>query len=498
MSKALWLLAVASGGVAWGLSFGRQPLPWLAAVALVPLLLALARSPRARFSFLLGWVFGVAAWLTGIPWIVYTLRTYGGLPVALSWLLVLALASFLALYQGLFAALAARWLRRPAGWALVAVPAAWTGLEWVGGWLFGGFPWNLAGYAWISVPGALPLSAWVGVWGVSFLVVAFNTGVAASLDARRPAPLVVAVVLVIGLLVAGHGLAPAPEDSAGDAVRLVQPNTANSVVPDWREIRRSYQRVFDLSRSACDEPGALLVWPESAAWPYELETPEPLHFQFRADVLGLAALGCPVILNSAFYDDRGQLYNSAFLVSPQGERHRYDKRELVPWGEHVPLGDILPFVGKLARNAGEFTPGRDVGLLPWGEQKLGMAICFEAAFPGRVAETVEHGATMLATISNDAWYGDSAARWQLFRAVRFRAAENRRSMLRAAITGITALVGADGSVVDALPVDTVGVLSAQVHGRADLSLFTHAPWLVPVLCWLLVAFAIVRFRRKRE
>ncbi|MCB1057929.1 MAG: apolipoprotein N-acyltransferase [Acidobacteria bacterium] len=497
MTQLLWPLLAAAGGVMWGLCFGRQPLPWLGAVALVPLLVALAHSKSRRFAFLLAWVHGVAGWLTGIPWIVYTLRTYGGLPTGLSWVLLFGLAGFLSLYQGLFGLFAARWLRRPVGWTLLAVPALWTALEWLGGWLFGGFPWNLGGYVWVSMPGALPLTAWIGAWGISFLVVAFNTGLAASLESRTARPALAMGLPVVLLLAFGVLTAPADEPDGGEPVRLIQPNTANAITPDWQKIRQSYQRVFDLSREACDRRGALLVWPESAAWPYELETPGANHVQFRADVERLAAQGCPVILNSAFTDDHGRLFNSAFLVTPEGEHYRYDKRELVPWGEDVPLGDILPFVGKLARNAGEFTPGESVGLLPWGEQKLGMAICFEAAFPARVAETVQAGATMLATISNDAWYGDSAARWQLFRAVRFRAAENRRSMLRAAITGITAVVTPAGAVRDRLPVDTVGVVSTQVRGRSDRTLFSRAPWLVPVLSWLLSAFVIVRSRRRK-
>lgn len=493
------MLLVVAGGIAWGLGFGRQPLPGLAAVALVPLLVAAVRFRGRKLPWLLGWIYGTVGWITGIPWIVYVLETYGGLPRGLSVLLLVALAAFLALYTACFAGLAARWLAGPWGLALVALPALWVGFEWVQSWAFGGFPWNLAGYAWTTVPGALPLAAWIGAWGVSLLVVMVNVGVAAGVLRRSWAPPVAALGASAALL--GWGLATAaPPMPAGDGapVRLLQPNIVNAVVPDWREIRANTERVFAMSESACDAPGALVVWPESAAWPYELEAPERHHRAFRRELLALVRRGCPVLLNSSHHGDRGELYNSAFLLPVAGEPGRYDKRELVPWGERIPLKSVLPFVGKLARAAGEFTAGEGVGLVAWDEQKLGLAICFESAFPELVAESVAGGATLLATISNDAWYGDSAARAQLFQAVRFRAAENRRPLVRAAITGITAVVGADGSVIERLPIDEVGVLAAEVVGGSSLSPFSRAPWALPAACWMLVAFVIVRGWRRRR
>lgn len=506
----LSILAAAVSGVLWGLSFGRLP-PWLppllSSVALVPLLVALHRTTGPKLPWFLGWIFGLCAWITGIPWIVYTLQNYGGLPQALSIVLLAGLAGFLGLYFALVAALAARFLR--SGQTLLAlpgVPAAFVGMEWAQSWLFGGFPWNLGGYTWIDVPGALPLSAWIGAWGVTFVVVLVNTGLALTfqggsgtgLELRRWQPAAMAVGVAVGFCLFGWATAVPSElevedrNSSALPVRLLQPNVENAIVPDWQEIRRNYERVFDLSREACDTRGALLVWPESAVWPYQLGAPERHHRQFRHDLDALTDRGCPVILNSPHYGDRGELFNSAFLLTPEGTLDRYDKRELVPWGERIPLKEILPFVGKLARNAGEFTPGEAVGLLPAGEEQLAMAICFESAFPSLVAESVAEGATLLGTISNDAWYGDSAARDQLFQAVRFRAAENRRPLIRAAITGITAVVGPDGSVRQRLPKDEMGVLAASVSGGHGRSLFSRAPWAVPALCWLFVSSAIVR------
>jgi apolipoprotein N-acyltransferase len=458
-------------------------------VALTPFLLLLGKGR----GFALGVAHGVAYWLVAIAWIAPTLQVYGGVGGALSWVLLGLLALYLALFHGLFAAAGARLLRRADArgdaLALVALPAAWVALEWLRAHLFGGFSWNLAAYAWTDVPGALPLAAWVGAYGVSYLLLFANTGLALAVARRRAAPAVVGVALpLLALALGGRWAVPETPRGPGQPVRLLQPNIANLVAWDAAAVEANYRKLLAQSHSACDEPGALLVWPESAAWPFALER----HARLAEDVGRLAAAGCPVLLNSIHEDD-GKSFNSAYLVSGpvlgEAAPQRYDKRHLVPWGEYVPLGELLPFVGRLARAAGDFTPAAELRLLAWRSERLGPAICFEVIFPGETAALARAGATVLVTITNDAWYGDTAAPWQHFRAARFRAAENRRPLLRAAITGISALVGPDGSVVDWLAPFAEGTLEARVVGRRDLSPYARRPWLVPASCALLAALA---------
>ena len=121
-----------------------------------------------------------------------------------------------------------------------------------------------------------------------------------------------------------------------------------------------------------------------------------------------------------------------------------------------------------------------------------MSICFEIVFPGEVAARVRDGATVLVTITNDAWYGDTSAPWQHFRAARFRAAENRRPLIRAALTGVSAFISPRGEVVQILGVGEEGILQASVSGRRSLSLYSRFSWFVPLASWLLLAFAILR------
>ncbi len=371
--KANALQAMASGAAfAW--CFAASPPPLLAFVALAPFLLLLSQPKTLR----LGWLFGAAYWLAAMPWIVATIETFGGVPPGLSHFLLLLMALYLGFESAIFAWLGAKIWRHGGGQGSLlryaGLPALWVLLEAQRGFFFNGFPWNLAAYAWTDLPGALPLSAWVGALGVSFLLVFANVAVASAWETRRlavPAACLLAVLLVL-CLAGRFSRADAPT-RGGIEVRLVQPNSA--ITRDSEQIERQYQRLLDLSAAECDPSReVLLVWPESAAWPYLYER----SLRLRDDLARLSARGCHVLLSSASSEaavgqEVGQEQgwrNVALLVGKLGVEAEYAKRRLVPWGEYVPLKSVLPFVGYLARNAGEFVPGKELGLMDIGGEKL--------------------------------------------------------------------------------------------------------------------------------
>jgi len=482
------ILFAVMGGAIWAVHFGRSPLDVSCWVALSPLLLLLSFPHSGRLAFIHGFV----GWMVALSWIPQTLVTFGKLPLAGAIPLTGLLAAFLAGYQAVFGWLGGKiWRRWPVA-RLVLLPALWVALEWLRTYVFGGFPWNLAAYAWVDVPGALPLAAWIGPYGVSFLVVLTSAGAAASIERRRWQPAVLCFLVALLLLpMAGRWsqrrseaeIAAARDiESRGVSVRLLQPNIANLVAYDAVAVLQNYQKVIELSNANC-EPGSLVVWPESAAWPFLYHDREDDH-RLEKDVRAMTERGCSVLLNSS--EKMGDsYYNSAFLVSPGGVVKRYDKRHLVPFGEYVPFRGLFWFVDKLAREAGEFRPADQTVLLPWGRDQIGMAICYEVVFPDEVAALTRRGATLLATVTNDAWYGDTWAPWQHFRAARFRAAENRRTLLRAAITGVSGLIDPDGSVRYQIGVFQDGVIRGRVVGETGLTPYVRAPWLVPLLCTLL-------------
>ncbi|HET9765717.1 MAG TPA: apolipoprotein N-acyltransferase [Thermoanaerobaculia bacterium] len=485
-----WVAFAAAGGLLWAAQFEPRAYvvaPW---IALVPLLLLMG-APRPAW---LGFVHGLVYWLASIPWIASTLETYGQLPRWLSWALLGLLAAYLGLFHAAFAGIGARLWRRGGWMALVGLPALWVVLELLRGWLISGFPWNIAAYAWVDVPGALPLSSWVGPWGISYLLVLANLGVAATVAWRRPRLGAIAVLVPLVLLpLAGRFAHGEARSGPPQPVRLLQPNIANLVSYEPLPALRNYGRVLAMSEQACDVPGALVVWPESAGWPFGY----PADANFRDDLHRLVARGCPILFNTAFEESDKRWRNAAFLLAPDLREQRADKRHLVPFGEYVPAKAFFPFLDSLARNAGDFTAASELRLLEWGRERLAVAICFEVIFPGEVAEAVREGATVLVTITNDAWYGDTSAPWQHFRAVRFRAAEERRPLVRAAITGISALVRADGSVASQLGPFAEGVLRGNVIGSAGLSPYARLPWLGPVLAWILAIGALALARRRR-
>jgi apolipoprotein N-acyltransferase len=486
-----WLdVAVAVvGGLLWAMCFTRTEyvlLPW---IALAPLVWLLGR-PRAA---LLALIHGTVSWIAAIPWIIPTLVTYGEIPRPLAIVLFTLLAAYLGAYHAAFA-----WLARPlwrhGGPALLALPALWCVLEVVRSWLISGFPWNLAGTAWIAVPGALVATSWIGVHGVSFLLVLANAGFARAFARRRWEPAAgAALSALLVLAFAARWAGPRPEQGPPIPVRILQPNTPILDLADRAEIADAYQKMLQLSRDACDRKGALVLWPESAGWPYILER----DAGFRADVEAQAARGCGILLNSPRFDD-DLVYNAAFLIRRGADTVHYDKRHLVPFGEYVPMQEVLPFVGALARNAGSFVASDRISLLHYGPVELGLAICFEITFPAEVAALAREGATALATLTNDAWYGNSSAPWQHLRAARFRAAENHRTVLRAALTGVSAWIEPDGSLAATLSVGEQGILRGELAPRHELTPLARAPWTVPIVCLsvCVAAFLFVIFDRR--
>ncbi len=483
---ALLYPAALLAGVVWGLCFATRTTVFLPWVALVPLLFLARQSNGMRLAFL----HGFGAWLVAIPWIAHTVTVYGGLDPYLGFLALFLVAAYLGSYHLAFAVLSRRLLRVSPWLTLVSLPAAWVALEWVRTFLFSGFPWNLAAYSWIEVPGALRASSWIGAYGVSYLVVLSNVGLFLAAHQRRLSLAGAGVAIPLAILLAA-GLSPVSvEEPSPLSVRLIQPNTPILTDASSPGVAEAYRKLFRLSRQACDRPGSLIVWPESAAWPYAFER----DATFRGHVEELAGLGCTVLLNSPRWSEE-EVFNSAFLIEGRGVQS-YDKHHRVPFGEYVPLAGLLPFVGSLARNAGDFSAGRNKGILIWGDQKIGISICFEVIFPSEVADRVADGASILATITNDAWYGDTSAPHQHLRAAQFRAAESGRPLLRAALTGISAIVSADGAILHSLGVGEEGVIAAQIQPRHHRTPYSAVPGLVPALSVALTVFAIFWTRKK--
>ncbi len=469
-----WLLALLSA-ILLVLAFPRFSLAFLAAVALAPLLVAVAREARPRRRFLLGWAAGVLYWFGVCYWIQFVLAQYGGVGEAGGWALFLLFCAVKAIHLGVFALLAGVLIRH--WWAVPAVAALWVAIEVTHGSL--GFAWLALGNAGIGMSIPLRLAPYTGVYGLSFVFAMMNTALALAVLRRPRAQL--AWLFVLFFLVFLPRL-PEPRRAAERAV-LVQP--AISETAEWtvESVDRMHRDLVRLSTEAARGPAGT-PGPAVIAWP---EVPAPLYYdedpQLRAHVAALArATGAHVLLGAVGHRADGAPLNSAALVSPAGNLvSRYDKINLVPFGEFVPwpFGAVTQ---KISAEAGDFAPGNRLVVSPVDGHRVAAFICYESVFPRFVRRFAADGAEVLFNLSNDGYFGDSAAREQHLDIVRMRAVENRRWILRATNDGRTATIDPAGRIRAQLPPYVEAAQRTGFTYIAGQTLYTRTGDWFPLLC----------------
>jgi apolipoprotein N-acyltransferase len=399
------------------LVFPGFSLTFLAPFALIPLLYALDRKPDLRFAYATGVLF----WFGLCNWIQFTLANHAGTGEAGGWTLFVLFSLAKGTQMAVFGFLAARALRTR--WAVPATAALWTFFEWTH--QYTGFAWLLLGNATIGWPYLPRLGPITGVYGLSFVLAI----VSAAIVKRQPAWL--AVLLVPALLPALPSAQPTRQTAL-----VVQPNIPEE--EQWTEasIQRMQQRLAELSTPQA--PVDFVVWPEVPAPIYDTDQGLPgiavkAHARFLAGVVSRAKDDAPL--------------NSALLISPEGRRiSRYDKVNLVPFGEFVPWPFEL-VVRKISSEAGDYRPGKEAVVA----DRVGTFICYESVFPTYIRQFARNGAQVLFNISNDGWFGKSAARFQHFQIVRMRALENRRWIVRSTNNGISAAIDPAGRVTQEEP-----------------------------------------------
>jgi apolipoprotein N-acyltransferase len=416
------------------LIFPGYDIRWLAAVALTPLLVALAREESAGIRFLYGWLAGVVYWFTLCTWIQFVLEVHGGMGRWGGWACFLLFSVLKALHLGAFGWLAGPLMWRP--YALPAIAAIWVGLERTHGTF--GFAWLDLGNAGIDMSLPLRLGPLVGVYGLSF-VFAMMAAAVAVVILRYPRKFLWPLAALLCL----YALPSIPQTlHASDRVLTVQPNIGTEV--QWtEETQRGMERQLTMLSDAIDAP--LVVWPELPAPFYYYDDPA-----FAQQAQEIARRHGYFLFGTVAYTRDHEPLNSAVLLGPNGEEvGRYDKVNLVPFGEFIP--PLFGFVNRITQEAGDFAPGEGVKILSAGADKLGVFICYESAFPDFVRQFARNGANVLFNLSNDGYFGHSAAREQHLLLVRMRAVENRRYIVRSTNDGITASIDASGRIVSKLP-----------------------------------------------
>jgi apolipoprotein N-acyltransferase len=446
---------------------------WFPLVFLVPGLLRRSLAgTRGWVAFRTGWLAGFAQWIVAVAWVYVVLHRYGHLAAPLAVLAVAVMAAILALGWGLVG-----WLTSltPERWRPWLLPLALTSFELIQHlppWIF---PWNPAAAVATAWPALLAPAPLVTAAGVSLLLYLAGGALDALLD--RPLRRIGAVQLAATLAAfAIAALAAPPFRPAGPPVPVaaLQPNVPLEVRWDADNLAEIEGRVWRLTAEAVSAGARWIVWPESAI-PRNVES----DGAYRARIERTArSERIWLLVGSIGHGAADEYFNSVHAVTPAGlVPWRYDKVHLVPFGEYLPLAVRWLLPHALVREVGSFTPGRHELPLPSPAGPVGVAVCYEVAYPTLYASEVKNGAAVLATITNDGWYGDSAAPRQHLALAVLRAAENRRFLVRAANTGISAVVDPAGRVTarlgfgrqglvraDVVPGD--GVTPAAAHGRA--------------------------------
>jgi apolipoprotein N-acyltransferase len=466
-------LAITSG-VLFALSFPSAAQGWLAFVALAPLFVAIQRAGGGREAFVLGWLSQTVAWLLMVPWVVRVMSHYGGLPKIVGILLFVAMSLYLGLYGGLFAVVVKR-LRLGARFApWLRIPLAWAAVEFARTYLFSGFPWNLLATAIIDYTPLIQIDRAAGPYFVGALILVPST-VAVWWITQRPAPMARVIVAgatgIVLLVWWGTGLVAVPlltrpRGAATVKAAMLQPNISQEMRWEDENVLAIYKRMIDMTVTAAKSGAKIVIWPESTV---PLSYTQTRFYQQSIEDLS-RDYDIDIILGSVATDPArpSSLWNSAFLASSGTTIGHYDKIRLVPFGEYVPMRRVLFFAEKLVRAVGEFEFGSNDQPLR-GKLSYGPAICYEVVFPQITRTQVVHGADVLVTITNDAWYDGTSAPAQHLAQARLRAVEGDRYLLRAATTGISAFVDPAGRVRGSIPMGRDGILYASFEPRSGVT-----------------------------
>lgn len=441
-------LAIFSGDIFAGLPNGL-----IIFFAFVPFFKAMENT-RGRAAFIKGFVTGFVWQLIGELWIVVALNIYGGIPLAGGLAIVLVIVIVLALHMGLFS-----WLlsitsgRFP---LILSAPPLFLTVELIRTYIGTGYPWLMPSYALADFTALIQVLDLTGVFGLLLLIMIINITayeiVRFFLKQRSfPIPhtavsvILLALCLIYGVLRINQ--IDGKEVLKNETVALIQGNIKQDQKWDDNYSGGITGKYAALSLEAEKAGPSLVIWPEGAL-PYSMNVNKenvPLFksASFNADYL----IG--VITYERLKGKKSRSYNSAFYISPGGKiKGMYHKTHLVPFSENVLLDDYIPFIRKLVPPvAGDFTPADQIKVFDHDGSKFGVLICFEAIFGMLSRRFINDGAQFLVNITNDAWFGDTSGPYQHFDMAKFRAIEGRVYLVRAANTGISAIIDSAGKVI---------------------------------------------------
>lgn len=428
----------------------------------------------------------------GISWIHISMIQFGGVPLIISYLAVLLLACYLAVYNLLFTFITHCFgVKNP-----FILAAVFTFTEYLRGVVFTGFPWLQFGYSQIDTPFA-NLAPIFGVEGLSFLVIlvaGYVVNIVKKNGKATTSIAAIAVILLSAFATRFLTFFEVEQTKSPLTVSLVQGNIEQKMKWDPAYFKHSIQTYVELITPLLGKSD-LIILPESAIPAFENQI-QPLISSLQK---AASEKKSEVIMGTLYQNEQDELYNSALLLNStpyQAENVvRYNKHHLVPFGEYVPFGSFLNWMREIFVLPINLSQGNFIQKpLEAKNARFNMAICYEIIFGDQVQQNQKnYNADYLLTITNDAWFGSSIGPWQHFQMARMRALELGKPLLRAANTGITAIVNADGSIAERLPQFEADVLTAQIKptlSSTPFSRFGHQ--LIYGLSLLIIALGVIK------
>ncbi len=480
------------------LSFPPLPLAPLAWISLVPFLYACFHQPPGRAfgrAYLAGLVF-----FTGI---CYWIGLNKGAPPALTWASMLATVVILALTWGVSAAICSWAMQRGKEWGALLLPFVYVSLEMFFGLGEIGFPWPIWALSQANLILPCQICDLTDVFGLSFWVVSVNSLLFLVIRVHGAARRVLIPVVVFFFALPWlYGAIRLSDFRGSERLRIGVVQANIPAERKWEmpadETITLYEKQSEIVLAARPR---VLVWPETAV-------PVPLRFRpwAREEIhRWVDSVGVPLLTGALDYDSRGQSdvlpLNAAFLITPGSrELPQYAKIHLVPFGERIPGQRVFPFLGKLRLGQAEFAPGKSLTLFePVPQVKAGCLICFEVVFPEVAAGLVREGAEFFVNLTNDGWYGNSSGPYQHLALARLRAIVTRRSIARAANTGISAMIDPAGRMISRVGVGRRSALVTEVPLRREITFAVrHAASLQPLLALLAVLGVLMCWRKGRS
>lgn len=435
------LLGAAASFLGFANPLARLPLlvlglPWSLA--------CLARqAATGRQALKAGWLTGAIGASASLYWMALPVHDYGYLPWVLAVPCPLLVGAVLGMYTALFCWLLHKTHRqlRPVAWGVFA-GLSWTAIEALRGWLFSGFPWLQMACALVPWTFAIQSVAVIGSFGLSGVLAACGVWLAGPGASGRAASVaVMALLAVYGLWALNQPIRTEGEFTAA----MVQGDIDQAAKWDPETLSKAIRAYMTLSDTTLPARPDVLIWPETSLT-FFVQEPSPQTSMVTDFV---RRTGVPLLAGAPGYERSGKrvlIFNRAYLITDRGLTDYYDKEHLVPFGEYAPFGQDIPILSSLLQGVGAFTPGGRTAPLTCGRLAMGVLICYESIFPGLAQGRVEAGANVLVNISNDAWFGRSAAPRQHLELAVLRAVEQDRFLLRATNTGITALIDPRGRV----------------------------------------------------